>query len=80
MNKVLNETPDCVAEYFKLLTVSLNTSETGRLCFLFTHTSSIRSDVLNYHQTIHDIKTDDWEDHTHVLANQNSLNLITNIL
>ena len=53
MNKILNETTDCIPEYFK---------HRSAPCVLFTRTNSIRSDILNYRQTIDDIKIHEWKD------------------
>ncbi len=53
MRKILNETTDRIPEYFK---------NRNAPCVLLSRTNSIRSDILNYRQTIDDIRIDEWKD------------------
>ena len=63
ISKILHEVEHTVPSFFK-------NQETPRV--LFTRTKSIRSSILNYRQTIDEIKTNDWKDHTYTCDCHNS--------
>ena len=52
ISKIIHESMHTVPDFFKYKEAP---------CVLYTRTKCIRSDILNYHQTINDIKIDEWK-------------------